>query len=319
MPSIHDRTIFSVAVAFYAIATVLSIFVGRRGFRQNEGLLIGLLGLAAVFHTTSMLLRGFKIQACPIHNLYEATVFMGWAVVAAYLAVGWQARLRFLGAFAAPLLFTMGVFALMPALDSKSSTEGEFHVWQSIHAALVLLAYGAFGLSAVAAGMYLFQSHNLKVHKARAVMGLLPPIQRVETVVTRLIGTGLILLSAGLVSGAWFLKLRRGSYLSTDPFVLYCVLTWTLYSTLWIAARWFSQRGRRLAWGTALGFSFVILTFWGVWMFSGLHNRDHAASAPPCNRNLVAAKFGILTQGHPENQNFAFKRLETPMRSLPCL
>jgi hypothetical protein len=34
-----------------------------------------------------------------------------WALVAAYLVVGLLPRLRFLGAFASPVLFAVGVFA----------------------------------------------------------------------------------------------------------------------------------------------------------------------------------------------------------------
>ena len=37
--------------------------------------------------------------------------------MAAYLVIGLLPRLRFLGAFASPVLLAIGVFALMPALD----------------------------------------------------------------------------------------------------------------------------------------------------------------------------------------------------------
>ena len=42
------------------------------------------------------------------------------------------------------------------------------------------LSYGAFGLSAVAALMYLTQERNLKFHKLQAIFSLMPPIQRLE-------------------------------------------------------------------------------------------------------------------------------------------
>src|SRR5256885_7114709 len=50
------------------------------------------------------------------------------------------------GAFAAPLLLCVGVFALMPGLDNRYGAQPEFkHDWVSLHAALILLSYGAFG------------------------------------------------------------------------------------------------------------------------------------------------------------------------------
>ena len=47
--------------------------------------------------------------------------------------------------------------------------------WTSLHAALMSLAYGAFGLSAVAALMYLTQERNLKFHKLQAIFSLCRP------------------------------------------------------------------------------------------------------------------------------------------------
>ena len=42
----------------------------------------------------------------------------------------------------------------------------------------------------------------------------------------------------------------------------------------------FAQRGRRFAWSAVGGFVFVMLTFWGVYMLSGIHNPPKAPSPP---------------------------------------
>ena len=55
--------------------------------------------------------------------------------------------------------------------------------------------------SAVAALMYLTQEHNLKFHKLQAIFSLLPPIQRLEAVVGRLLLCGFALLTLGLAVG----------------------------------------------------------------------------------------------------------------------
>ena len=52
-----------------------------------------------------------------------------------------------------------------------------------------MLAYGAFGLGAVAAAMFLAEQHDLKFHKLRALLSLLPPIQRLELVAMRLVSS----------------------------------------------------------------------------------------------------------------------------------
>ncbi len=87
--------------------------------------------------------------------------------------MGLWRRLRFVGAFASPLLFVMGVFALIPGMD-PDVLPGEARdytgVWGNLHRTLGALALGAFGLSAAAAGMYLTQERDLKIHKFRAIL-----------------------------------------------------------------------------------------------------------------------------------------------------
>src|SRR5579862_6531188 len=145
-----------------------------------------------------MVRRGFSINHCPVNNLFEATVFIAWSAAAAYLVIGLLPRLRFLGAFASPVLFAIGVFALMPNLDLEhGSRPGAPAAWTSIHAALMALSYGAFGLSCIAALMYLTQEHNLKLHKLKAIFTLLPSIQRLEYVASRLLLCGFALLTVG--------------------------------------------------------------------------------------------------------------------------
>src|SRR5207248_4489765 len=140
-----------------------------------------------------------------------------------------------------------GVFALMPSLDAARETGADVtSVWTSLHAALMSLAYGAFGLSSVAAMMYLTQDHNLKFHKLQAILSLLPPIQRLEAVVGRLLLAGFILLTAALAIGAFVvshtnnLQAYRG-----DPKVVWSAIVWLLYASL-VVMRWkFAQGGRR--------------------------------------------------------------------------
>src|SRR5437867_10027012 len=168
------------AVVLYGVSTLYSIFLLRKGFRKDNRINYLLLLVAFLVHTFAMFKRGFSLQRCPMNNLYEATLVIAWTIVAAYLILGILSRLRFLGAFASPILFAIGVFALMPPLDARGAQPAFLGGWSSLHKALILLSYGAFGLSSVAGLMYLSQEHDLKYRKLRAVLSLLPPIQRLE-------------------------------------------------------------------------------------------------------------------------------------------
>ena len=267
-----DRFCFLLAVVLYGVSAVYSVLLWRRGFREDNRLLYALLAAGAALHTLAMFLRGFSLERCPINNLFEATAFISWTIVASYLVFGAFRRLRFLGAFASPLLFAAGVFALFPMLDHKGPKPEFVHGWESLHAALILLAYGAFGLSSVAALMYLAQEHDLKFDKARAMFALMPPIQRLERVTSGLLMAGFGLLTVGLAVGAWWLRRERGYFISDDPKIVWSALVWAAYLTLLLLRGRFGSHGRRFAWGVIGTFAFVILTFWGTNLPSPIHH-----------------------------------------------
>ena len=258
----------------YGISTIYSVFLWRKGFRRDDyvNYLLLLLGFCA--HSAAMFLRGFRLNHCPVSNLFEATMFAMWTIVAVYLAVGLWPRLRFLGAFAAPVLFGVGIFSLMPGLDGARIARSDVPAaWTSIHAALLMLAYGAFGLSSVAAAMFLTQERNLKMHKLKAIFSLLPPIQRMEAVVGRLLLAGFALLTVGLGIGAYVTaQLSNPEHYRGDPKVIWSAVVWLVYLGL-IIMRWkFAQGGRRFALGAIGSFAFVLLTFVGTNLLSPLHN-----------------------------------------------
>lgn len=266
-----DKTSFLVAVILFGISALYSIFLFRRGFREDNRITYLLLLLAFGFHTAAMLQRGFRLDRCPIHNLFEATMFVAWTMLVAYVVVGTWSRLRFLGAFASPVLFGIGVFALMPDLDVQGPAAGSSQVWLSLHVAMFVLAYGAFGLSSVAGLMYLTQEHDLKFRKLRAVSSLMPSIQRLELAASRLLVAGFLLLSGALVVSALGFKHEYGSYFKPDPKIIWALFVWCLYLAL-IVMRWrYAQGGRRFAWGAVAGFVFVLLTFWGTSLWSPIH------------------------------------------------
>ena len=97
-----NKTYFCCAVTLYGIAMVYSVFLWRKGFRRDDWVVYGILVVGLVLHTVAMVKRGFSLERCPITNLYEATAFIMWTIVAGYLVAGVWQRFRFIGAFASP-------------------------------------------------------------------------------------------------------------------------------------------------------------------------------------------------------------------------
>lgn len=271
MAWLTDRHCFLLAVTFYGLSTVYSVFLWRKGFRRDDWVNYVLLAVGVGLHTLAMTKRGLTFHSCPVNNLYEATTFLLWALGLASLVYSLLPRLKFLCAFTSPVLFTIGVFALMPALDPPHGPKPEFSGGlRSLHAATILQAYGAFGLAAVAAAMFLGQQHDLKVNKLRALLSLLPSMQRLELVTTRLVMVGFVLLTIGLVAGSQ-LPRKDGVSFFADAKVLWSALLWLVYLEALVAHKFFGRSARRFATGIIIAFVFLVLTFWITNLFSGLH------------------------------------------------
>jgi HemX protein len=267
-----DRHLFLLAVMFYGACMVHAVFLWRKGFRQHDHASFFLLLAGLLLHTSAMVKRGFSLKQCPVNNLFEATIFLAWGLVIACLIVSLLPRLRFVAAFASPVLFAIGVFALMPSLDPPHGPKPEFSEGlKSFHAASVMLAYGAFGLAAVAAIMFLTQQHNLKFNKLRAVTSLLPPVQRLELVATRLVLVGLVLFCAGLFAGG-HLPRPEGVVYWKETKVVWSGIMLALYLGLLLAHWKWAFVGRRFACGIIGLFAFLLLTFWGTNLLSTLHH-----------------------------------------------
>ena len=272
MSWLTDRHYFLLAVIVYGLSAVYSLFLWRKGFRRHDFINYALLLAGFALHLKAMFMRGLTLDRCPVNNLYEAVTFVDWTIVGVYLVLGLWPRLRQLGAFAAPVIFAIGVFALMPGLDTTAASRPPAgNELISLHAALTLLYYGAFGLSSVAAVMYLTKEHDLKFHKLRAVFALIPPIDRLERITSRLLWAGFILLTAGLAFIPFLPRPRPEAHPASDPKVIWSGLVWCLYLALLVMHGRFGQSGRRFAWGAVGTFAFVLLTFWGVNLLSPAH------------------------------------------------
>jgi ABC-type uncharacterized transport system permease subunit len=124
------------------------------------------------------------------------------------------------------------------------------------------------------------------------LLSLLPSIQRLELVATRLVLAGFALLTIGLAVGSQLPRTERASFLA-DPKVLWSALLWLVYLEALTAHKFFGRPARRFAVGIILAFVFLMLTFGLTNRFSPMHQN------PPPGTNIVAgAQLGALVAGH---------------------
>jgi energy-coupling factor transporter transmembrane protein EcfT len=146
------------------------------------------------------------------------------------------------------------------------------------------------------------------------VISRLPSIQRLEVIISRALAAGLVLLTVGLVCGVGYLKQKRGVYFSTDASVLYSFVVWLVYLGVLVAHWRFAQRGRRFAWSVVGIFLFVMLTFWGFYLLSDLHNPPPSKAGPKESAALEQATIAAAAKngGRPAEVRWLARIFHTP-------
>jgi ABC-type uncharacterized transport system permease subunit len=228
--------------------------LGARVYRHSRMNFYAIL-TGFILQTAFLYMRGQQLGRCPLTNLFEVLVFMSWAMVLFYLVIGPTYRLSLLGAFTSPLVFIFQTGALLfPAIDTPAIPKAA-NTWLELHAAISIVAYGAFALACVAGVMYLAQERQLKTHQIHSIFYHLPPIRDLATANRRLIIVGLGLLTVGIVAGfasgnVWAHAWSAG--------------VWLLYGFI-LAAEMRHRLSPRLgAWLSVVAFAVVLGTLWGL-------------------------------------------------------
>ena len=246
--------IWLVAAAFcFLLSFGHTLFaLGRGSFRPGR---FNLCTMAAgfVFQTAFLYQRGQIVQTCPITNLFEVLVFLGWSTVLLYLLVGPAYRLSLMGAFTAPLVLVLLLLALIAPIDTVVPRTAHNPLVE-MHAALSIIAYGAFALAGIAGVMYLVQVRLLKAHKFSSLLLSLPPIADLGTVNRRLIFAGLVLLSIAFLSGAAAGLSITGAKTGVS------FVVWTLYATVLAMERLHLVSPGRIAGSSVAIFLLALIT-----------------------------------------------------------
>jgi ABC-type uncharacterized transport system permease subunit len=134
--------------------------------------------------------------------------------------------------------------------------------WQlDLHILFSVLAYSLFALAAVQAVLLAIQDQHLRNRHPGGFIRALPPLEIMEQLLFQMIGTGFVLLSAGLLTGIVFLEdvfaqhLVHKTFLSLAAWAIFGILLW---------GRWrFGWRGRKAIRWTLSGFGLLILAYFG--------------------------------------------------------
>lgn len=240
-PAMHR---FSLVISLVCFLTGFAVTVRdltAHGSRRSPYTLFAA-ALGFGFQTLWLYQRGQVLGRCPLTSLFDILVFLAWSVSLLYLVTGATYRLSLLGALSFPLVVVLETIALFlpEPLPPPPSPGG--NPWLEFHAAVSVVAYGAFSLAGLAGVMLLAQERQLKTHRLSSFFFRMPPIQELAAANRRLIYTGFALLSAGLVAGVTQ-GMAHVSFLK-----IVSVLDWVVYGFLCVALSRKRITPRRASW-----------------------------------------------------------------------
>jgi HemX protein len=260
-----ERWFLTFSTLCLLIAFAYNMFALGAGLARPSrwNFLVMLTGFA--FQTAFLHVRGQAVGRCPVTNPFEVLMFISWSVVMLYFVIGGTYRLSLLGTFTAPLVFLIQVVALLlPSAQLTPIYKRSAGMWPELHAAVSLVAYGAFALACVAGVMYLVQERLLKKHRLNSFFQNLPPIADLAIAMQRVILAGVALLGVGLIAG--FMAGKASEHLGV---ISWAIGVWLIYGGL-LVARWTHRfSARRIAWMSVAAFT-IALTTLGVLSFTHL-------------------------------------------------
>jgi ABC-type transport system involved in cytochrome c biogenesis permease subunit len=223
----------------------------------NWGLM--LLGLVAI--TLSLTLRAVSTGHGPFSSMYEFAVAFSWGILVMSLYFRWRYRIELIGL--AGVIIALGLLIFARTLSSQAAPlvpALQQSLLLTTHVASAVISYGAFTIGFGAAILFLVKG------KSDAESELLDRISCHSVMI------GFPFMTLVIVLGALWADIAWGHYWSWDPKETASLVTWLLYAAYLHARVMRGWQGRRAAILLIIGFAAVLATFFGNYIFSGLHS-----------------------------------------------
>lgn len=132
------------------------------------------------------------------------------------------------------------------------------------HLGVALLAFGFLCMAAAQAVVIFIQDRHLHKHKTSSLLPALPAIQTMEHSLFRLTLIGVVLLTANLVIGAYYLYDQIGRKLEFNHHILLSFVAWLGFTALLAGHRIYGWRGETAARWTLAAFFVLNLAYFGT-------------------------------------------------------
>ena len=253
------------------VCAFAALFNPRRSLRYAMRGLTGLIIAVFLLHVYGMGMRWYIGGYAPWSNSYETMVYVAWATVCAGLFFLRKSTLTFALAtlFGGVILFVSGlnwmdpqIGTLVPVLKSP---------WLMFHVAVIVGAYGFFGISCL---IGLTNLVMMSLLRQRAQSLVWARIKELSLVSEMSLWVGLALMTVGTFLGAVWANESWGRYWGWDPKETWALITMIVYAIV-THLRMTKAGGSLWLFNllSVIAFYSVLMTFFGVnYFLSGMHS-----------------------------------------------
>jgi cytochrome c-type biogenesis protein CcsB len=249
-----------VTMALSVLFSVIAMFSKSKSDRV--GMVLTIITLLLI--TVSLVTRIIQTGHGPFSNMYEFSVAFSWGIVAMGIYFQWRFKAPAVRVVSLLVAFALLLFAftlsskpapLVPALQQSFLL--------SVHVACAIIAYGTFTLGFGSAIFFLTQNRNIKAW--------LPSADTLDNMSYHAVIIGFPFLTLTIILGALWADIAWGRYWSWDPKETASLVTWLLFAAYLHARIMRGWRGSKAAILLIIGFAAVLFTFYGNYIFNGLH------------------------------------------------
>jgi ABC-type transport system involved in cytochrome c biogenesis permease subunit len=226
------------------------------GYLNLAMLGIGLLGI-----TISLVARAINTGHGPFSSMYEFAVAFSWGILVMGICFWWRYKMPVISTVGTVVALALLIFArtlssqsepLVPALQQS--------LLLTTHVASAVISYGAFTICFGSAILFLIKRKNESES------------ERLDEISYHAVLVGFPFMTLVIILGALWADVAWGKYWSWDPKETASLVTWLLYASYLHARVMRNWRGRRTAILLIVGFAAVLVTFFGNYIFNGLHS-----------------------------------------------
>ncbi len=254
----------------YLIVQMIGLFKPAKWIRPVSSVFTVLVFAGFLLHTLGLAVRWYVSGHAPMSNGYESMIFVAWGTLLAGLLMVRRSQLTL------ALTAVLAAMALLVAHMSWMSPEITplvpvlKSVWLTIHVAVIMTSYSFLGIGALIGlmSMILYVMKTRKNHQA--IDGHIRHLTSLNQIV---LIAGLYLITIGCFLGAIWANQSWGRYWGWDPKETWCLISILVYTFITHMHNIKGFEGDfSFNLGSLMGFSSILMTYFGVnYFLGGMH------------------------------------------------